>query len=119
MSELTRVLVCGGRNFRSHAQVWRELDRLHAERKFTHLIQGGATGADSHAKQWAATKPEIERYESKADWDKHGKAAGPIRNARMLEWKPDLVIAFAGGSGTRNMIDQARRAGLEVIEVGK
>lgn len=116
---MTRVLVCGGRNFRSPAQIARALDQLHAERKFTALIQGGATGADALAKDWARTKPEIQRFESKAQWELHGRAAGPIRNARMLEWKPDLVVAFAGGVGTANMIAQARTAGVEVIEVGK
>jgi UDP-N-acetylmuramoylalanine-D-glutamate ligase len=58
----------------------------------------------------------VETYE--ADWDTHGKAAGPIRNKRMLdEGKPDLVVAFPGGRGTANMISQARKAGVEVIEV--
>jgi hypothetical protein len=116
---MTRVLVCGGRNFASPAQVALALDRLHTERGFTALIQGGASGADALAKDWVRTKPEIERYECKADWEKHGRAAGPLRNARMLEWKPDLVVAFTGGKGTANMVDQARRAGVPVIEVGK
>ena len=109
-----RVLVCGGRNFKSPAQVAAELDRLHAEHKFTHLIQGGQTGADQFAKEWAKRRPEIERYECKAKWTQYGKAAGPIRNARMLEWKPDLVVAFAGGPGTANMIAQAEKAGVPV-----
>jgi hypothetical protein len=51
-----------------------------------------------------------------ADWQKHGKAAGPIRNRQMLEdGKPDLVIAFSGGRGTANMISQARAAGVKVL----
>jgi hypothetical protein len=46
-------------------------------------------------------------------------AAGPIRNARMLEeGKPDIVIAFPGGRGTANMIEQAHAAGVEVVQVG-
>lgn len=45
--------------------------------------------------------------------------AGPMRNRQMLDEKPDLVVAFAGGSGTRNMIDIARRAGVKVIVVEK
>src|SRR5260370_31038101 len=40
-----KVLVCGGRNFRSPAQVFRALDRLHQEKPITELMQGGATGA--------------------------------------------------------------------------
>ena len=112
-----RILVCGGRTFRSEAQVWRMLDKLHAETPFTAIIQGGAGGADRLAKEWARTKPEIERYECRAEWEKYGRSAGPRRNARMLEWKPDVVIAFEGGRGTANMVTQAKAAGVRVIEV--
>lgn len=50
-----------------------------------------------------------------ADWKKHGKAAGPIRNGIMLrDGKPDMVVAFPGGRGTANMVDQARLADLIV-----
>jgi predicted polyphosphate/ATP-dependent NAD kinase len=109
-----RVIVCGGRNFRSPGQVFHALNQLHAEKPITELMQGGATGADKFASEWAKTKPEVQGFVCKADWDKHRKAAGPIRNARMLEWQPDLVIAFAGGAGTANMIKQAEAAGVPV-----
>lgn len=109
-----KVVVCGGRDFSSPAQVWRELDRLHSELKFTELMQGGASGVDSFAREWAARKPEIVRYACHADWGRFGRGAGPKRNARMLEWKPDMVIAFPGGSGTSNMIKQAIASGVPV-----
>jgi predicted Rossmann-fold nucleotide-binding protein len=112
-----KVLVCGGRNFRSPAQVWRALDDLHARHGFTALMQGGASGADAMARDWATTKPAIQRFVCRADWDKHGRAAGPIRNARMLEWQPDMVVAFPGGRGTENMVAQAERAGVTVHRV--
>ena len=110
-----KVVVCGGRNYHEPAQVRRELNRLYAVHHFTDLMQGGCpTGADRLAKEWAATKPEIKRWECKAEWGKYGKAAGPRRNAQMVEWKPDLVIAFPGGRGTANMIKQAKEAGIPV-----
>jgi acyl-CoA synthetase (NDP forming) len=53
-----------------------------------------------------------------ANWKKHGKSAGPIRNQLMLDvGKPDLVIAFPGGSGTADMIRRARKAGVPVKEI--
>lgn len=110
-----KVIVCGGRDFRSPAQVWQELDRLHTEMRFTALMQGGATGVDAFAREWATRKPEVHRYVCKADWEQSGRAAGPKRNAKMLEWKPDAVIAFPGGRGTANMINQATAAGVRVI----
>jgi hypothetical protein len=38
-----------------------------------------------------------------ADGKKHGRAAGPIRNQKMPEEKPELVVAFPGGRGTADM----------------
>jgi hypothetical protein len=35
----------------------------------------------------------------------------------LMEGKPDLVVAFPGGRGTANMIEQARKAGVEVLEI--
>jgi YspA, cpYpsA-related SLOG family len=109
-----KVLVCGGRHFRSPVQVFRALDRLHQEKPITELMQGGATGADQFAREWAATKPEIKRYVCHADWETHGRAAGPIRNEKMLTWKPDLVVAFPGGFGTADMVRRAEAAGVPV-----
>jgi hypothetical protein len=51
-----------------------------------------------------------------ADWKRHGKAAGPIRNLAMLDTKPDLVLAFQrdGSRGTQHTIDEARKRGIPV-----
>jgi len=54
-----KVIVCGGRDFKSQAQVWRELDRLHAEVGITELMQGGARGVDTFAAEWAATNTPL------------------------------------------------------------
>lgn len=110
-----KALVCGGRDFNSPAQVWHDLNNLHEDFGFTKLIQGGAKGADRFAKEWAATHPEVEVWTTKANWEKFGKAAGPKRNARMLEWEPDFVIAFPGGRGTADMIRQAHEAGYKLF----
>lgn len=109
-----RVLVCGGRDLRDAKGMWHHLDRLHADRGVAVLIHGGAVGADSLAGRWAAERG-IDLTVFPANWQRHGTAAGPIRNARMLaEGKPDAVIAFPGGRGTANMIAQARKAGVPV-----
>lgn len=66
----------------------------------------------------AQTLPGVKHLPFEADWHTHGRAAGPIRNRRMIEeGKPDLVVAFPGGRGTANMVNQARAAGIEVREV--
>jgi hypothetical protein len=113
-----RILVCGGRAFADCEFVCRELSRLHGLHRFTTAITGGAVGVDTFAHDWAAgmgLSTEVYR----ADWERFGRAAGPIRNKRMLdEGRPDLVVAFPGGRGTRNMVSQARFAGVEVMVIG-
>jgi len=117
---MTRVLVCGGRDFNDEELVFATLDALNKERRVSAIIQGFASGADDLARMWGYEHRDCEVLSFVAEWGRHGKAAGPIRNTRMIEeGKPDLVIAFPGGRGTANMVAQARAAGIEVIEVTK
>jgi len=61
------------------------------------IIHGGATGADNAASEFA-TCNFCYQEEYLADWRKHGKRAGYLRNKRMIdEGFPDLVVAFPGG----------------------
>ena len=54
------------------------------------------------------------------EWDELGKKAGPLRNQRMLEeGKPELVVAFPGGGGTKDMVRRAVKAGVSVHEVNR
>lgn len=133
-----RVLVCGGRNFgaadrpqelpksyreaaeaiaaRQRAFINAVLDAL-PDRDQLVIIHGAAPGADGCAAAWASANGVATRA-FPADWKTHGMAAGPVRNRQMLdEGKPDLVIAFPGGAGTRNMVLQAQGAGVPVREV--
>ncbi len=80
------------------------------------IISGAAKGVDSAAADFAVCNYcQLEEYP--ADWKKHGKAAGAIRNRQMLrEGKPDLVVAFLAPSsrGTRDMVNAATEAGVPV-----
>jgi YspA, cpYpsA-related SLOG family len=112
-----KVLVCGSRYYADGEKVFRELDALHNLHHFTLLIEGGATGADSHARAWAKER-DVRHHTYWADWRQYGLAAGPIRNQRMLEaGKPELVVAFPGGVGTADMVARARKAGVTVLEI--
>lgn len=110
-----RVLVCGGRDYSDREAVFAALDELAP----LAIIQGHADGADALAREWWYKRPntcagELACYP--ADWKKHGKAAGPIRNQQMIdEGKPDLVLAFPGGHGTADMVRRAKRAGVKVL----
>ena len=112
-----RVLVCGGRDYDDLGNVWSQLDAHHGLIGIGCIIHGGASGADALAESWAASN-KVARHRFSAQWDKHGKAAGPMRNQAMIDkGKPDLVIAFPGGRGTADMVSRARAAGVRVVEV--
>ena len=114
-----RVLVCGGRTFNDSNLAFETLDEICKDARATVIIHGGALGADELAKEWAIVN-WASWISFPADWEAHGRAAGPIRNQAMLdEGKPDLVIAFPGGRGTADMVRRARGAGVKVIEVEK
>lgn len=112
-----RVLVCGGRDYADFRTLFKVLDDIHRETPITSVIEGAARGADYYAGQWAKSRG-IELQEFPADWDRHHKAAGSIRNKQMLdEGKPDRVIAFPGGKGTFDMINRAHGRGFKVTLV--
>jgi hypothetical protein len=112
----TRYLICGGRDFRDTDFMEGALRALILHPHDAIVIHGAARGADTLADKWArAHGVTVESYP--ADWDRHGRAAGPIRNTEMLDRKPDVVIAFPGGPGTADMVRKARAAGITVIEV--
>ena len=111
------VIVCGGRDFWKPEVVNATLSALQAARgPFYAVIHGNAAGADRLGGIWARQN-NVREWPVPAEWRKHGHAAGPIRNKNMLGMSPDLVVAFPGGKGTRNMVKQARAAAVEVIEV--
>lgn len=118
-----RVLVCGGRGYDNRSKLFRILDSALeaatlAGKSFT-LVHGGARGADSLSHVWASMRKEhvtVRVYE--ADWETHGRSAGPIRNIKMLtESQPHVIIAFKGGSGTAHMVKIGREAGIPVYQV--
>lgn len=118
---MARILVCGGRDYRNHLHLSQVMSEASSEFGSKDdpvtVIHGGARGADDLAGQWAELNDlAVEVYP--ANWKADGKAAGPIRNSRMLtDGKPDLVIAFPGGRGTADMISKAKRAGILVREI--
>lgn len=113
---MMRVLVCGGRDYNDYENVCDVLARLDYrfhDDYFT-IVQGGARGADALAKRWAI-EMHVPYEEYKADWDKHGKSAGFIRNQEMLDTGIDLVVAFPGGNGTAHTVRNAHRMGIMVV----
>ncbi|MGO4672966.1 SLOG family protein [Bosea sp. 2YAB26] len=134
---MTTAIICGGRSYgimprdfhmdaadRLRALARHERGRLYVimrsaiERlNATRFVMGDATGADCLAAGWCRENG-IEFKVYAADWQQHGNAAGPIRNAAMLEAEnPHFVIAFPGSKGTRNMCGLAEKAGVTVHRI--
>lgn len=82
------------------------------------LVQGGARGGDrlgisvASAFKWA-----VETH--LADWDEHGKAAGMIRNKKMVDLGADVCVSLTVGGlpcyGTRHCTSLAEKAEIHVI----
>lgn len=112
---MKRVIVCGGRDFSDSVLMDSVLSQHVGHDDI--LVHGGARGADNMAGEWARAKGIIVHVYP-ADWQQHGRSAGPIRNQQMLtQSRPDLVVSFPGGRGTADMVARAHRAGVPVIEV--
>lgn len=83
----------------------------------TTIVTGDARGADTIAVRLAQYHG-LDVIVHKADWDLHGKRAGPIRNQKIVD-DSDALLAFPSknGRGTQITIDMANRKGLPVYVV--
>lgn len=91
------------------------LDRLHRLHGIEFLIEGGhRNGADWLARKWRSERG-VSGDTYRAEWDRHGQAAGPIRNRSMAEdGAADGCVAFPGGRGTADMVRRAEATGISV-----
>lgn len=79
------------------------------------VVSGGARGVDRLGELWAA-RAELPCKVFPADWNKHGRAAGPIRNREMANYADSLVAVWDGKSrGTRDMIEVMKQRGMRVF----
>jgi hypothetical protein len=112
---IKRVAIVGSRNYPDEAAVRRYVDALP---EGTVVITGGARGVDTWAEQSARLRG-LEVVVHLADWNKHGRAAGMIRNTTIVN-DADRGVAFWDGQsrGTMDTVRKMRRAGkpIEVIE---
>ena len=111
-----KTIIAGGRDLKK-IPVIMKLDQLEVRYgiKITSVVSGCAPGADAAGEWWAETH-NLPVHKYPADWNKLGKAAGPIRNREMAK-NADAVILFPGGNGTNSMKSEAEKAGLKIYEI--
>lgn len=86
-------------------------------RGVTEIVSGGAKGIDSVGEEFANDSHIlVNRFD--ADWEKHGKAAGPIRNKKMAEYADALLLIWDGKSkGSANMKKEMLLLNKPIYEV--
>lgn len=107
-----KVIIAGIRTLENYEAVKAAVRKSGFE--IEEVVSGCANGADKLGEKWAFENGlPIKRFP--ADWDRNGKAAGPIRNRKMAEYADALIAIWDDMSpGTRNMIHEARKRGLKV-----
>lgn len=121
--ESFKLIVAGGRDFTEYEWAKREIIRLGTVelKDFSvSIVCGMARGADALGLRFAQ-EHKVVVHKFPADWDKHGKQAGHIRNREMGDFADGLLAFWDGKSkGTKGMIDYMRYLGknVRVIEYG-
>lgn len=110
-----KVLCCGDRNWTDLPTI---LEALASLGEGAEIVHGACRGADDLC-GYAARQLRMLEHRHPADWAKHGRAAGPIRNQAMLDQHHiSQVFAFhdnlVTSKGTSDMVRRARAAGIPV-----
>ena len=114
-----RVIIAGCRDFAAYELLKERCDYYLQNQKPEDIVivSGHASGADALGERYAQERGfQLETYP--ADRKAHGRAAGPIRNARMAS-AANALIAFWDGKSrvTKNMIEIAKNHNLKVVVV--
>jgi len=109
-----RLVVAGSRSGSLSPADIACLDDIHNKHGVSEVVSGGASGIDAAGEAWAASRGIPVTY-FPANWRKHGRAAGPIRNRSMAMYA-DAVALFPGGRGTQSMRQQAALHGCRLFD---
>lgn len=83
----------------------------------TEVVCGEAKGADTWGKKWAfANKIPVKSFP--ADWDEHGRRAGPIRNKEMGDYADALIVfIWPNSRGSQHMLSYMQHLGKPCFPV--
>ena len=87
----------------------------HTKLDVTEIVSGGSGNVDICAERLAEFL-HLPKRVFMADWQTHGKAAGPLRNTQMAEYGEAVLAVWNGNSpGTKHLIAEAKRCGLPIF----
>ena len=111
---MIKVIIAGGRDFDDYPKLCRICDVILQGQNKVEIVSGTCKGADLLGERYAIERNyHIKQFP--ADWKRYGKSAGYKRNVEMAVYADELIAFWDGKSkGTKNMIDQATQAGLNV-----
>ena len=106
-----KLAVVGSRDFSNYQLMEQVLSQWTDGGHIEEIISGGASGADSLARDYAK-EHNIPLIEFLPNWKLYGKSAGPLRNKDIVD-RADEVVAFWNGvsAGTKSTIDLAKKSG--------
>lgn len=112
-----RIIIAGSRTFNNYEYVKKILDMVIGHIDKAIILSGSARGVDKLGEQYAKEKG-YRIWMHEADWDNHGKSAGPIRNSQMVTQATQAIFFWDGKSkGTRDCINKAFKKGIPVTIV--
>ncbi len=118
-----KIIFSGGRNYENRKLIYHYLEIFSPEMV---IVGDCPTGLDDIINEYCNevvpfcdVSPGVMHKTYYADWNRHGKAAGPKRNRLMCEENKDadFLLAFPGGRGTEDCIRHAKEFGIPVLRV--
>lgn len=107
-----KTIIAGSRDYHNYDTLLEAI--AESNWQISQVVSGGAKGVDRLGEEYA-TVMNLPLHIYEADWERHGRAAGPLRNAKMAENADALIALWDGKSrGTKNMIETAKKRGLIV-----
>jgi hypothetical protein len=112
-----KTIIAGSRHLKNRETIMECIYECPWIQEITEVVSGGAEGVDAIGEEWADIVGLGIRI-FKANWNKYGKNAGPMRNRQMAAYADSLILIWNGESkGSANMLSNARNAGLLIFEV--
>ena len=120
------ILVCGGKDYEDYEEVFAKLgqvcdqhklweggyDRNKSNKANCRVIAAASTPVDLWANSWANTYDATGQVFNLDP--QYGVSAAGVRNAEMIEARPDLVVCFGQDSNTADVLGRAYKARIAV-----